>query len=44
MITYLVYREDNDTVVNLLTMYDKSEDATIKTKDLKKLVTAIFGR
>jgi hypothetical protein len=38
VVTYVLYQEPESSDVYLLTMYDKSEDATIKKESLLKLV------
>ena len=43
IITYLVLKTENETNVYLLKIYDKSEDETIKTNLLIKLVKSFFN-
>lgn len=38
VITYLVVQTDDETEIYLITLYDKSEDSTIKKETLLKLV------
>jgi hypothetical protein len=44
IITYLVVQSDTETNIYLLKIYDKSEESTIKTNILIKLVNAIFEK
>ena len=41
IITYLVAERENGTDVYLITMYDKSEENSIKTSQLKKIITKL---
>lgn len=43
IISYLILKTENETNVYLLKIYDKSEEQTIKTSILIKLVKSIFG-
>ena len=43
IITYLVAEREDGTDVYLITMYDKSEEKTIKTSQLKKIICKIFS-
>jgi len=42
VITYLIQEIKNSCQVYLITIYDKSEESTVSTKALKKLVETIF--
>lgn len=42
VITYLIEENENENEVYLITIYDKSEEATIKTQKLIKLVNDIL--
>ena len=42
VITYLVVQAEDATDVYLLTLYDKSEDSTIRKETLLKLVETLF--
>ena len=42
VITYVVYQQPSSNDVYLLTLYDKSEDATMKKEQLVKLVRRII--
>ncbi len=41
IITYLVHETTNTTEILLITIFDKSEEATIKKQDAKKLIDTI---
>ena len=43
VVTYLVAEREDGTDIYLITMYDKSEENTIKISDLKKIITKIFS-
>ncbi len=43
VITYLLLQTDEDTDVYLISIYDKSEEATIQKDTLLKIVKALFG-
>ena len=42
VITYLVDERADGTDIYLITMYDKSEESSIKTSQLKKIISKIF--
>lgn len=42
VITYLVQELENSTEIFLITIYDKSEESSISTLILKKLIKSIF--
>jgi hypothetical protein len=42
IITYLLNQSNNDIVINMLTLYDKSEEESISKQDLLKLVRALL--
>ena len=42
VITYLVDEREDGTDIYLITIYDKSEENTIKTSQLKKIIKKIF--
>ena len=42
VITYLVDERVDGTDIYLITMYDKSEESSIKTSQLKKIIKKIF--
>jgi len=44
IITYLVDERADGTDIYLITMYDKSEESSIKSSELKKIVQKIFLR
>ncbi len=41
IITYLVSNTPEGTVINMLTLYDKSEESSIDKKELQKLIKAL---
>jgi len=41
IITYLVSNTSDGTIVNMLTLYDKSEESSIDKKELQKLIKAL---
>jgi hypothetical protein len=43
VITYLVIEQEDDIVINLIMIYDKSEIADIPKKELLEIVKDIFG-
>ncbi len=43
VITYLVTEKDDDVVINLIMIYDKSDIADIPKKELLEIVKGIFG-
>lgn len=43
VITYHLSEAEKVTVINLITMYDKSEEASISLKELEHLIKSIFG-
>ena len=42
VITYLVDEQVNGTDIYLITMFDKSEDSSIKVSQIKKIITKVF--
>ncbi len=43
IVTYLVSKKEDETSIYLITMFDKSEDSSIKKADLLKIVKRLFG-
>lgn len=41
IITYLVSNDPEGTVINMLTIYDKSEESNINVKELQKIIKAL---
>lgn len=41
IITYLVSNMPNSIIINMLTLYDKSEESTIDKKELQKIIKAL---
>jgi hypothetical protein len=41
IITYLVSNDPEGTVINMLTIYDKSEESNINIKELQKIIKAL---
>jgi len=41
IITYLVSNMPNGIIINMLTLYDKSEESTIDKKELQKIIKAL---
>jgi len=42
VITYLISQSENNTTINMLTIYDKSEEGTIDKKVLLQLIKELF--
>jgi len=42
IITYLVSQADENIFINMLTLYDKSEESTINKQFLLKLIKELF--
>jgi len=41
IITYLVLTTPDGTIINMLTLYDKSEESSIDKKELQKIIKAL---
>ncbi|WP_316735183.1 type II toxin-antitoxin system RelE/ParE family toxin [Pedobacter aquatilis] len=41
IITYLVSNTDDGIIINMLTLYDKSEESSIDKKELQKIIRAL---
>lgn len=43
IVTYLVSKQEDGIVIYLITMFDKSEESSVKKTDLLKIVKRLFG-